>query len=99
MQISIVIVSLHQLVINIHSTFVVTIMESAVCNAHVSSRIMSMGVLAVTFQDCQGSNKVTLLQEVGNIWQFQLSLLFLLYLLGQGLSLSFDSRSGSQHFY
>lgn len=59
---------------NINSLLVVSVVESAVGNTEISLKIVSVRVFLVAFKDCQSSNEVTLLQEMGNLRQFVLLL-------------------------
>jgi hypothetical protein len=52
-------------------------MECAVGYAHKGLQIMSMRVFLVAFENSQSSHKITLLEEVGYIWQ----LVFLLKII------------------
>lgn len=55
---------------------VVTVVEGAVSDAKISFQIMSVRVLSIALKDCKCCNKVTLLQEVSNIWEFIFLLLY-----------------------
>ena len=50
-------------------------MEGAVCNAHEGSELRVMGILAVALKEAQGSDEITLLEEVTGVWEPHLFLL------------------------
>ena len=87
---------------------VVSIMEGGISNAQESSKIMPVRILSIALKDSQGGHEISLFEEVGHIWQLVLLLLrniktyknylFLSDLLGQGLLLTLDGRSGPEHF-
>ena len=54
---------------------VVAGVESAVGNAEKSARLGVVGILAITLKEGEGSDEITLLEEVAGIWQLHLLLL------------------------
>ena len=71
MKIRIIVVSLHEIVVDIHRLFIVAIVERAICDTHVSLQIVPLRVLSVAFQKGQGSDPITLLHERGGLRNFQ----------------------------
>lgn len=53
---------------------VVSIVEGAICDAHVSLQVMSVAVLSIAVQKRQCGCEISLLQKVTRVWQFQLVL-------------------------
>jgi len=73
---------------------IVTVVESAVGDAHKSLQLGVMGVLAITFEQAERCDEISLLHEVIGVWQSELLLLLGLNLGGHSL-VTLDSRSWS----
>jgi len=84
MEVSIIVLTFHEFIIDVHSfptnlkelitLLIVTIVESTVSDAKVGLDIMSVRVFSITFKYSEGSNEVSLFEEMGNIWEFILFL-------------------------
>ena len=55
---------LHNLVIDFHSAFIVSIMERTVSNAHESLNVLTSRVLPFALQEGKSSHEISLIQEV-----------------------------------
>ena len=90
MDVLITTIPLQEFIVDVHSAFVVAIMEGTVSDSQISFQILTVRILSVTLQQGESGNEVTFLEEVLGFRELGSVLHFLLDSCGWRLLLTLD---------